>query len=198
MAKIIINLVFVSLLTSLAHADDISIGLPEYGGSGCPGGSVAATLSPDGKALSVLFDKYIVEAGRSVGKTLDRKSCNIAIPVHVPQGYSIGIFKVDYRGYTFLPVGARAQFLAEYFFAGARGPVLGKSFNGHIDQDYLITHDLVTEQIVWTPCGTDTNLRANTSMRANSNRAQEDVLATVDSADISAGLLFHIAWRRCN
>src|SRR3954467_15421199 len=92
--------------TTLAHADDISLGGPGYGGTGCPSGSVSTTLSPDAKSLSLLFDSYQTEAGGDTGKTFDRKSCNIAIPVHVPQGLSISVLAVDYRGYNNLPLGA--------------------------------------------------------------------------------------------
>jgi len=27
------------------------------------------------------------------------KSCNVAIPVHVPQGFSVSVLQVDYRGF---------------------------------------------------------------------------------------------------
>ena len=54
---------------TFAYADDISLGQPGYGGSGCPDASVSATLSPDAKSLSLLFDAYQVEAGGVTGKT---------------------------------------------------------------------------------------------------------------------------------
>ena len=80
-----------------AHAEEpITLGEPGYGGTGCPGGSVSATLSPDATSLSLLFDSYQVEAGGETGKKFDRKSCNIAIPVHVPHGISISILSIDY------------------------------------------------------------------------------------------------------
>ena len=116
----IASLILVGGLATLAHADDISLGQPGYGGTGCPGGSVSATLSPDSKSLSILFDQYQVEAGGDTGKTFDRKSCNIAIPVHVPQGLSISVLAIDYRGYNNVPVGGNTNFNVEYFFAAAR------------------------------------------------------------------------------
>ena len=36
--------------------DGITLGEPGYGGTGCPSGSVSATLSPDATSLSLLFD----------------------------------------------------------------------------------------------------------------------------------------------
>lgn len=53
---------------------------------------------------------------------MERKTCNIAVPVHVPQGYSVSIFQIDYRGFNSLPYGAYSRFNVEYFFAGTQGP----------------------------------------------------------------------------
>jgi hypothetical protein len=72
----IATLAFASLFATFAHADDISLGQPGYGGTGCPSGSVSATLSPDSKSLSLLFDSNLVQAGGDSGKSFDRKSCN--------------------------------------------------------------------------------------------------------------------------
>ena len=94
---------FALLLGTAAYADDIALGEPGYGGTGCPAGTVDVTLSPDAKSLSLLFDEYQVSVGGSSGKSFDRKSCNIAIPVHVPQGLSVSILKIDFRGFNHLP-----------------------------------------------------------------------------------------------
>ena len=91
MKKEFLTVALFSLLSTSAMSDDIYLGEPGYGGNGCPAGSASVTLSPDLKSLSILFDEFIVEAGGVDGKTLGRKSCNIAIPVHVPQGMSVSI-----------------------------------------------------------------------------------------------------------
>lgn len=181
-----------------AQADDIRLGTPGYGGNGCPGGSASVTLSPDKKSLSILFDEYIVEAGGSSGKKIDRKSCNIAVPVHIPQGYSISVFQVDYRGYTFVPSGGEARFSAEYFFAGIRGPSVEQSFRGFVDNQYVITNRLAAESLVWSACGQDVNMRINTGMMARTNSRGDQLLATVDSTDIKSGIIYHVQWRRCS
>lgn len=179
-----------------ALADDISLGYPAYGGNGCPNGSASATLSPDGKSLSVIFDQFITEAGRNLGKTMDRKSCNIAIPVHVPNGFSISILAVDYRGFVSLPQGATAKLQAEYFFAGMAGPRFAQDFYGRQDRDYTFTNQLGVQAMVWSPCGADVNLRVNASMMVRNN-SFEDAMATVDTADVSAGIIYQVQMRRC-
>jgi hypothetical protein len=179
----------------------ITLGYPGHGGSGCPQGTVSATLSPDGTALSVLFDQFIVEAGGPTGRRVDYKSCNLAIPVNIPQGYSVSIFQVDYRGFNSLPYGARSQLTNDYFFATSHGSTrsvrLAKSFMGPNNNDYLTTDRLAVNALVWTPCGEQATLRVNSNMRVFSNSRMEQALSTVDSADVSAGLIYHIQWRRC-
>lgn len=183
-------------VAALANADDIALGTPGYGGSGCPGGSVSATLSPDAKSLSLLFDQYEVSVGGMTGKSFDRKSCNVAIPVYVPHGYSVAVLAVDYRGYNHLPRGAQSQFSVEYFFAGGRGPTFRRSFYGELSADYTIRNELVAESLVWSACGADVNLRTNSSMRIATSRNAE-ASASVDSEDINAAIVYHLKWRRC-
>lgn len=180
-----------------SHAQSgVALGNPAYGGTGCPAGSVSAALSPDNTSLSLLFDQYLVEAGRSAGRNFDRKSCNIAIPVHVPNGYSVSVLEVDYRGYNMLPRSASSQFNVEYFFAGRRGPQFTRTFRGAMDQDYHLSNTLVASAVTWSACGEDVILRTNSSMRVTSPTGA-DALATVDSQDVSAALVYHLSWRRC-
>ena len=184
-------------MAGTAHAQqDIALGQPGYGGNGCPAGSVSATLSPDAKSLSLLFDAYSVEAGGTTGKSFDRKSCNIAIPVRVPQGLSISVLAIDYRGYNNVPAGANSQFNVEYFFAGARGPTFTRTFTGPIDDDYLIQNQLTAQSIVWSACGAEVNLRTNSSIRVTT-RQNRQALATVDSQDVSAAIVYQLQWKRC-
>lgn len=190
------------LLTSLlfvsatASAADLQLGTPEYGGTGCPIGSASVSLGPDSKSISILFDQYVVEAGGE--KSFDRKNCNIAIPVTIPQGYSVSIFAIDYRGFTGLPAGGRAQLNVDYFLAGmGRGVRTTKSFSGPMSSDYLKSDSLSAEAVVWSGCGASTILRANTTMLVQSNRHRDQAMATVDSADVNAGLIYHVQWRQC-
>lgn len=179
-----------------ANAGDIHLGEPQYGGTGCPVGTASVALSSDDKTLSILFDQYVVEAGDT--KSFDRKNCNIAIPVQVPQGYSIAVLAIDYRGFTALPRGGSAQLSVDYFLAGnGRGVRTTKRFTGPVTSDYLKTDELGLESLVWTACGASTILRTNTTMLVTSNSRREQAMATVDSMDVNAGLVYHIAWRSC-
>lgn len=191
-------LIIVGLLSTLsltAQAQQVRLGQPAYGGTGCPAGSASVTVSPDQSALSILFDNYVAEAGG--GRRVDRKSCNISVPVSVPSGYSVAVFQVDYRGFNSIPRGAQSRFDAEYFWAGANGPRISRTFVGPTTDTYSISDALIASTMVWTPCGASVNLRVNTSMMAQSNMRGEQTLSTVDSADITSGLVYHLQWRRC-
>ena len=193
-------LLFATLVLSapaLATHNDISLGEPGYGGTGCPDGTVSVTLSPDQKSLSLLFDQYQVEVGGETGKSFDRKSCNIAIPVHVPQGLSVSILKIDFRGFNHLPNYATSEFNVEYFFAGTRGPAFRRTFKGPLDEDYLINNELKAEAIVWSGCGDDVNLRTNSSMRVKTSSNRE-AMASIDSEDVSAAIIYQLQWRECH
>lgn len=194
--KTLLSAALLSVSVAALAQDDIALGEPGYGGNGCPAGSASVTLSPDQKSLSIIFDQFITEAGPSVGKQLDRKACNIAIPVHVPNGFSISIIAVDYRGFVSLPRTASARLQAEYFFAGMQGPRFIKDFRGVQNTDYVFNNTLGVAANVWSPCGADVNLRVNANMMLT-NRSYEDAMATVDSADINAGIIYQIQTRRC-
>ena len=177
--------------------NDVQLGSPEHAGTGCPMGTVAAVLSPDAKELSILFDNYVAEAGGSTGRTIDRKNCTFAVPVHIPQGYSVSVISVDYRGFYSLPAGAQAKFSSQLFFAGDAETPLTRTFTGPSDNEYLLSTGLFNGNVVWSRCGDDVIMRGNTSMFVRNSNPSIEALATVDSADISAGLLFQLQWRHC-
>ena len=197
MKKNILLLSALMLSAPVFAADDISLGEPGYGGTGCPAGTVSVTLSPDAKSLSLLFDQYQVAVGGQTGKSFDRKSCNIAIPVHVPQGLSVSVLKIDFRGFNQLPQSATSQFNVEYFFAGTRGPSFQRKFRGPVAEVYLINNNLSVQAVVWSGCGADVNLRTNSSMRVQTV-ANREAMASIDSEDVSAGIIYQLQWRQCS
>ena len=179
-----------------AHAQEIALGEPAYGGTGCPQGTARAVLGPDRTTLSILFDQYEAVAGGTTGRSFDRKSCNLAIPLRIPAGYSVSILAIDYRGFTFLPAAASSVFRVEYFFAGGTGPVFTRSFAGPRNDDFFIANTLVAAARVWSACGADVILRTNSSVRVTTS-ANRQAIATVDTEDIAAAVVYRLQWRRC-
>ena len=51
--KTLLSAALLSLSVVSFAQDDIALGVPGYGGNGCPAGSASVTLSPDAKSLSI-------------------------------------------------------------------------------------------------------------------------------------------------
>ncbi|NJM59051.1 MAG: DUF4360 domain-containing protein [Oscillatoriales cyanobacterium RU_3_3] len=157
-----------------------------YGGSGCPDRSASVSVSPDGQELTILFDKFVAQGNVS---TETRKSCNLSIPIKVPQGFQISLYDADYRGYV--APRTTGNLRAEYFFAGTRGPVFSRSFTG--ETNYNVRDSLTTVADVWSRCGDSVNMRVNAAMTASGAGS-----ASVDSFDLAhRGLVYHIKYRTC-
>merc|ERR1711862_269688 len=112
-------------------------------GSGCPEGTVKTITSSDNQTFSVIFSSYMSETSET--KRMVRTSCNLAVPVDVKEGFSVGIFKTDYRGFTNVPDSSKknyAKFYAEYFFAGLKGPTVSKTFPSGSFDDFFISDDV--------------------------------------------------------
>jgi Domain of unknown function (DUF4360) len=157
-----------------------------YGGNGCPSGSSSIRISPNGQELILLFDKFIA-LGNDAKQS--RKSCNLSIPIKVPPGFQISLYDAEYRGYV--SPKTKGQLRAEYFFAGSRGPVFQRTFNG--ETNYTAQDNLNNMANVWSKCGDSVNMRVNASISA---RGQG--MATVSSVALfSRGLVYHIKYRSC-
>ncbi|MBF0362104.1 MAG: DUF4360 domain-containing protein [Oligoflexia bacterium] len=179
---------------------DVTLGDPTYSGNGCPSGTINATLSPDNKTLSVLFDQFIANAGNGSGGLLsDRKSCSLAIPVHLPNGYSVSVYKIDFRGHAEIPLNGDAlgNLKVDYFFAGQQGVSLTKSFAPGFADDFTITDDLAATAEVWSSCGEDVILRTNTNISVKTNVSAEATMLSIDSIDMATGLTYHIRYQAC-
>lgn len=191
--------VFVSALSMVSNAQDtIRLGQISFGGDGCPAGTASSTVSPDGQALSILFDRFTAQAGHAAGSLNTRRSCNLSIPVLVPNGYAVGIFSIDYRGFVDAPPGGRTQLNVEYFFAGSQGPVFRRTFDGPTSTDYIYNNTLQTTSIAWSGCGENVILRTNANIVATSNGNGDMTTMTVDSADVQSGVRYHVRYRSCD
>ena len=177
--------------------DDVAIGYPAMGGTGCPAGSASIALSPDAKTLSVLFDSFQVEAAGAT--RTQRKSCDIAIPLHVPSGMTVSVYQIDYRGFNSLPgSGAWSRINSSYFIPGSSQSLnFSKLWQGPMDDDYLFSTPLTAQSLVWSPCGADINMRSKVSMQVSTNAYGEQALSTVDSIDMNASMLYHLNWNTC-
>jgi hypothetical protein len=176
---------------------------PSYAGTGCPQGSASATLSPDGKTLSVLFDSYVAEAGGGAPMARDSKGCQINIPFIVPPGFAVQVVKMDYRGFTSLPAGSRSTFGAGFRFlevnerlTNAPRVVRASVMQGPKTENFVLTS--VIQGRPFSPCGQNFILAAESTLNVQSNRAGEQTISTVDSVDaVQTPVVYSLRWKRC-
>lgn len=199
MQKIILaSLLFITTITQAQLLPGVRLGEPSYGGTGCPAGSASVSLSPDQDEISIMFDQFVAEAGGGAGRMVDRKACELSVPIHIPQGYSATVIQTDFRGFNLVSRGGMNRLNTEYFWAGQRGPSYSNMYRGPQNDDYFATNGVVASGVVWTPCGMSTNLRIRATIMTQTNRQMEQSMMTVDSADITGGLIYHVQWRRCS
>ncbi len=112
------------LFVSSAAFAQINFNNVTYSGSGCAKGTVSTAVSPDGSALSVLFDEFRAEVpdyqsapprGRmGGGPTHSLKSCALSFTASIPAGMKVDTLEISLqaRGATILDQGVSAAFVS--------------------------------------------------------------------------------------
>jgi hypothetical protein len=179
-----------ALSATAAGAQDplppVVFGDPGYGGSGCPDATGKVVLGSSKQAAAYVFDAYAIGDN---GRAVDRKTCAIAIPVDVPDGVSVAVRTVGFRGASKLPEGLDATIAVEAFTAGESGEVNETKLEGPTDSGYLRFVTIPDEQLQWSDCGADINLRVNTSLRS---RGDKDA-----SVSLTALIVYPLATKAC-
>ena len=187
----------INLLSLPAYAQGgLVLGKPGYGGTGCPGGTASVSLGGGGKSLSVSFSRYLAVADGRTGKTLDRKSCGLAIPVNVPAGVSVSILSMTFTGSNALPAGTRSDIRFESFFTGGHGPVFTKSFSGPLQGGFSVKQSVAVSSTVWSSCGADVILRTNSSLIARSTPGQK-ASSSIGSQQVRSAVVYTLQSRSC-
>ena len=180
----------VSAKTLVINGTQIEIGDIIANGSGCPAGSVTATATEDNKQVAILFSKYKALTTSEVEVAIS--DCNLAIPISVPAGFSVGIVGIDWRGSVYTSVSAFANFHREYFFSGRQGPSLDDNFPGTGFQNFVIEDDPAF--VHYSACdGSPLIARADTSATV----IGQNSFFSLRSADVEAKLLFNLNIYQC-
>lgn len=136
-------LISLLILSQKTYAQDFAFSLQQLRGTGCPKGSNSTVVSPDGSALSVIFDRFsavvpndntlndndeednddIPKLGGKLknNKNLSRKACNISLVATIPPEHKIlGLdITTDVRGISIMEEGTEGRF--QSIFVGKKG-----------------------------------------------------------------------------
>jgi hypothetical protein len=181
--------------------DRIVIDVVTVNGTGCPAGTAAVAVSPDNTAFTVTYSAYTALVGVGATTTDWRKNCQLNIVVHVPQGFTYAISKVDYRGFASIVGGASAIERANYYFQGqSQTAYVSHSFAGPYGDDWQTSDEVPVAALIWAPCGALRNLNVNTELRAmagTSDAAHTTSFITMDSTDGAINTVYHFQWAHC-
>ncbi len=180
----------VNAKTLIINGEQIEIGEIISNGSGCPTGSINATATEDNSQVAILFSKYEAITTSTVEVAIS--NCNLAIPLSVPAGYSVGIVEIDWRGSVYTSVDAFANFHREFFFSGSQGPSQDEYFPGTGFKNFTIKDDPAF--VHYSACdGKPMIARADTSVTV----IGQNSFFSLRSADFEAKLLFNLNIKQC-
>ncbi|MEU7065458.1 DUF4360 domain-containing protein [Streptomyces sp. NPDC053429] len=183
-----------------APPQKVTVDVASVNGSGCRPGSASVAVAPDNSAFTVTYSEYLAQAGGGVPTTEGRKNCLLSLLVHVPQGFTYAVSKVDYRGYGNLQPGAVGTQKASYYFQGmSQTAYRTHTFRGALDDNWQTTDTTEIEALVFAPCGAQRNFNINTELRADvgSSDSTKTSYITVDSTDGSISTKYHFSWKQC-
>lgn len=170
--------------------------------NGCPEGSYSIVMSPDGTTLSILFDRFTVSNNRiSVGGT-QRKICRIAAPLNLPASHSIGVYKVDYRGFAKLAAKQESRLDVQYFLGphgNENGRVFKRKIKGPHEDEYLISETFGAGQMKRVGCGTAALLNVGITLSLDGDPKAGEAMASLDTTDAApaGGLVYHLNLKKC-
>lgn len=193
-------LLFAASLSGAATANDvpplgsISIKNVAHSGNGCRPGSVASNISPDNKALTFMFDDFIVELN---GRGTSRKTCRLNIELEAPLGWSYAIFNVNFRGYASLDQNTTAVQTTGYSVQNAARNIAKINFTGPIDEDYQTEMAIPVSTAPYSEClNPKVTIDAGIEVTARPS-ALGNGLMTVDSIDGELTHQYSLVWKRC-
>ena len=119
----------------------------------CPQGTYSVVNAPDGTSLSILFDAFSL-ASDGGARTSQSKECSLRVPLNLPEGYSLGVYRVDYRGFAYLQRKQTSELTVDYNL-GPRGN--GRHFSrktmGTFDGEFLFTENIGAGLMKRVGCG---------------------------------------------
>ncbi|RFS87251.1 DUF4360 domain-containing protein [Actinomadura spongiicola] len=178
--------------------EQITVDVLTVNGSGCAKGTTAVAPASDNTAFTVTYSDYLAQAGGSSKPTDFRKNCQLALRVHVPQGFTYAIAGADYRGFAHLADGARGMQRASYYHQGESATSAEThELEGPYSDNWSFSDRTEVAEMIFKPCGEDRNFNINTELRVYKGGSRGTSFMAFDSTDGSYKTTYHMAWKKC-
>ncbi|KAF1990235.1 hypothetical protein K402DRAFT_224745 [Aulographum hederae CBS 113979] len=169
-----------------------------YGGTGCPSGTVDYNIAADASTVTIIFDSYVASVGPDVAVSEQRKNCLLHFDLLYPGGYQFSVFEADYRGYASIESGVTGEIKSTYYFSGQSAQQSSTTqFIGPWAGDYVKNDKASQESLVWSPCGSEGLLNINSQVRLQQRDKKASGLLTTDTIDAKFVQELAITWRKC-
>ena len=154
--------------------------------------STTVISSPDGSALTILFDDLSVASGSQ------QRACSVTAPLNLPEGFSLGVYRVDYRGYAHLAKKENATLVVDYNLGPKdNGRKFKRTVKGATDDDFSFTENIGAGQMKRVGCGSAAVLNVDVALSMHATGGE--ALAVMDSSDGATkhGLVYHLNLKKC-
>ncbi len=170
--------------------------------NGCPEGSYSVVMSPDGATLSLLFDRFNIGSADISGSGRHTKVCRIAAPLNLPANHSIGVYKVDYRGFAKLVAKQQTSLDVQYFLGPrdtTHGRVFKRKVKGPHEGDFAFSETIGAGQMKRVGCGSAASLNVAITLGLDGDPRAGQAMASLDSTDAApaGALVYYLDLKRC-
>ncbi|HEX6359337.1 DUF4360 domain-containing protein [Actinophytocola sp.] len=177
---------------------EVVVDVVAVNGTGCPPGTAGISVSPDNTTFTVTYDQYLARLGVGAAPTDFRKSCQLNMGMHVPDGYTYAISRAEFRGFASLAAGATGRQRAGYYFAGqVPTPFHLHTFTGPLEDEWQTVDEIGEADMIFHPCGAQRNLNISTELRVLAGTSDPATSTSSLAMKSSASTIYHLQWKHC-
>lgn len=168
--------------------------------SGCSAGTYSVVNSADGTTLSILFDNFSITTAADSAAGQSRISCTMQVPLNLPAGYTLGLYKVDYRGYSHLADKQYSELFVDYALGkNNKSRNFHRKIKGASDGDFFFTEAIGVGLMKRVGCGETAVLNVAAALELNTSAQPGEAMVALDSVDGApkGGLIYHFDLKKC-
>jgi len=153
-------------------------------GSGCPPGSLSATLSANASSIAVSFSSFTPSV-TSANPTYSRQNCQAVVSVAVPAAQQFTVDEIEYAGFVELQNNVSVSHSTSYYFqAQLPENTASDSQQGPVVHETDFTNSFAGTTPIWSDCGVDSVINIDISVALDYTITGAEGFAAVDSAKI--------------
>jgi hypothetical protein len=166
----------------------------------CQGGTYSTISVSENGTISILFDNFQISTPAGFQKSVETRSCNVQVPLNLPQGYSLGVYAVDYRGFTHLADKQQMELSVGYSVGrrnGGRG--FRRRIRGVYEGEFAFSDTLRPGILKRIGCGEEAVLSISATLELKTGKKTPDAMVVLDSIDgaTPSGLVYRFDLKKC-